>query len=62
MLVDGEGMGWGTRLGKVQGRNHGLKVRGVHKKLFVRGSAKSGRGRRSKLVSLNIFSFILYLF
>ena len=28
MLVDGEGMGWGARVGKVQGRNQGLKVGG----------------------------------
>ena len=35
--------GWGTRVGKVQGRNHGLKVWGVPK-IFVRERAKSGSG------------------
>jgi hypothetical protein len=45
----------GTRVGKVQGRNHALKV-GVPKNIFVRGRAKSGRGRRSKLVLQNFCS------
>ena len=36
--------GLGTRVGKVQGRNHDLKVWGYQKKLFVLGRAKSGRG------------------
>ena len=40
-----------------QGRSHGLKVgESQKKKFFVRGRAKSGRGRRSKLLRQNFVS------
>ena len=63
MLADGEGMGWGTRVGKVQGRNHGLKVWGRYPKYY---SCEGGRRAGGAQVQIGMpkyfFRFILYIF
>jgi hypothetical protein len=62
MLVDGEGMGLGAQVGKVQGRNHGLKVGGP-KTIFRPREGEEREGAQVQIGTPKVFfSFIIYLF